>query len=124
MLVRRRTAYLALWHCGTQQYACIRCQVPHPANSVIAAATGARPWCQQLLSAVCCVLWQHRYGVAIGSTLAPLVRVLMVLCSPITWPLGKLLDCILGHENVTMKRQQLKAMVQLHGEGAGEGRTC
>jgi len=64
----------------------------------------------------CCV---YRYGVAIGSTLAPLVRVLMVICSPITWPLGKLLDAILGHENVAMKRQQLKAMVQLHGEGAG-----
>jgi metal transporter CNNM len=57
--------------------------------------------------------------VAIGSALAPLVRVLMLLCSPITWPLGKLLDLVLGHENVAMKRQQLKAMVQLHGEHAG-----
>lgn len=65
----------------------------------------------------CCAVC--RYGVAIGSALAPLVRVLMLLCAPITWPLGKLLDCILGHENVAMKRQQLKAMVQLHGEGAG-----
>jgi metal transporter CNNM len=43
----------------------------------------------------------------------------MLLCSPITWPLGKLLDLVLGHENVAMKRQQLKAMVQLHGEHAG-----
>jgi metal transporter CNNM len=39
--------------------------------------------------------------------------------APITWPLGKLLDCVLGHEDVVMKRKQLKAMVQLHGEGAG-----
>jgi metal transporter CNNM len=61
----------------------------------------------------------RRYGVAIGSMLAPLVRVLMLLCAPITWPLGKVLDWVLGHENVAMKRQQLKAMVQLHGEGAG-----
>jgi hypothetical protein len=29
------------------------------------------------------------------------------------------LDWVLGHEDVAMKIQQLKAMVQLHGEGAG-----
>jgi metal transporter CNNM len=67
--------------------------------------------------APCCAV--PRYGVAIGSTLAPLVRVLMLLCAPISWPLSKLLDVVLGHETVAMKRQQLKAMVQLHGEGAG-----
>lgn len=58
---------------------------------------------------------------AIGSTMAPLVRLLMWVCSPITWPLGKLLDWVLGHEDVTMKRQHLKAMVQLHGQDAGLG---
>ena len=77
--------------------------------------------CPMLRLRRCYVLCFVRYGVAIGSTLAPLVRVLMVLCAPITWPLGKLLDWTLGHESVTMKRQQLKAMVQLHGEGAGKG---
>jgi metal transporter CNNM len=48
-----------------------------------------------------------------------MVRGLMFVCAPITWPLAKLLDWVLGHEDVTMKRQQLKAMVQLHAEGAG-----
>jgi hypothetical protein len=49
----------------------------------------------------------------------------MWACSPITWPLGKLLDRVLGHEEITMKRRELKAMVQLHGEGAGgRGGTC
>lgn len=61
----------------------------------------------------------RRYGVAVGSALAPVVRGLMFVCAPITWPLAKLLDWVLGHEDVTMKRQQLKAMVQLHAEGAG-----
>lgn len=45
----------------------------------------------------------------------------MWLCSPITWPMGKLLDYVLGHEDVVMQRRQLKAMVQLHAEDAGEG---
>lgn len=27
---------------------------------------------------------------------APLVRGLVTVCSPVTWPLGKLLDCVLG----------------------------
>lgn len=40
-------------------------------------------------------------------------------CSPIAWPLGKLLDWILGHEAVVMRRSELKAMVELHGETAG-----
>jgi hypothetical protein len=66
----------------------------------------------------------RRYGVAIGSSLAPLVRALMLVLSPVTWPLGKLLDMVLGHEDVTMKRRQLKAMVQLHAEGAGAARVC
>ena len=43
----------------------------------------------------------------------------MWLCAPVTWPLGKILDCVLGHEEVVMKRRQLKAMVALHGETAG-----
>lgn len=86
----------------------------------ITAAVDLAALRRAMCCAVCCVSCKHRYGVAIGSTLAPLVRVLMLLCAPITWPLGKLLDLVLGHENVAMKRQQLKAMVQLHGEGAGE----
>lgn len=61
----------------------------------------------------------RRYGVAIGAACAPMVRALMFVCSPVTWPLGKLLDCVLGHEEITMKRRELKAMVQLHGENAG-----
>ena len=65
-----------------------------------------------------------RYGVAIGAALAPLVRGLMWICAPITWPLGKLLDFVLGHEDVVMKRAQLKAMVQLHHEGAGAPRRA
>jgi hypothetical protein len=47
------------------------------------------------------------------------LQVLMWVCAPITWPLGRLLDLILGHEDTLMKRQQIKAIVSLHAEGAG-----
>jgi len=83
---------------------------PTPAAPTIRTTTG-----EIIPQAVC-----SRHGVAIGAALAPIVRALMWLFAPITWPLGKLLDCVLGHEDVVMKRNQLKAMVQLHGEGAGE----
>jgi CBS domain containing-hemolysin-like protein len=71
------------------------------------------------MSAVVVLYIGHRYGVSIGAACAPLVRVLMWACSPVTWPLGKLLDRVLGHEEIAMKRRELKAMVQLHGENAG-----
>lgn len=64
----------------------------------------------------------RRYGLAIGASLAWLVRIIMALCSPIAWPLGKLLDVLLGTEqHVLFRRKQLKALVDLHGEGGGMG---
>lgn len=66
--------------------------------------------------------WSRRYGLAIGASLAWLVRIIMALCSPIAWPLGKLLDVLLGTEqHVLFRRKQLKALVDLHGEGGGMG---
>ena len=41
----------------------------------------------------------HRYGLAVGSYSAWLVRALMVLCWPIAWPISKLLDYLLGSEH-------------------------
>lgn len=58
-----------------------------------------------------------RYGLAIGSSLAPLVRVLMVLLFVVAWPISKLLDCLLGHEHSTFfRRAELKELVDLHKE--------
>ena len=39
-----------------------------------------------------------RHGLAIGAFLAWPVRVLMFACSPVSWPVGKLMDCMLGKE--------------------------
>ncbi|KAI9222639.1 hypothetical protein BC828DRAFT_365028 [Blastocladiella britannica] len=56
-----------------------------------------------------------RYGLAIGANCAWFVRLLMLLLSPIGYPMSKLLDWILGEaEGTTYKRAELKALVSLH----------
>ncbi|KAL6758137.1 hypothetical protein V8C86DRAFT_2604553 [Haematococcus lacustris] len=63
-----------------------------------------------------------KYGLVVGAKLARLVKLLMLLTSPISWPFGKLLDAVLGHEgHVLFRRQQLKVLMDLHGEGAAMG---
>ncbi|XP_022927833.1 DUF21 domain-containing protein At2g14520 isoform X4 [Cucurbita moschata] len=63
-----------------------------------------------------------RYGLAIGSTIAPFVRVLVWICFPIAYPISKLLDFLLGHGHVALfRRAELKALVNLHGNEAGKG---
>lgn len=60
-----------------------------------------------------------RYGLAIGATLAPMVKLLMLLLFVIAWPISKLLDCLLGHEHSTFfRRAELRELVDLHRESA------
>ncbi|CAI5965273.1 unnamed protein product [Closterium sp. NIES-64] len=70
-----------------------------------------------------------RYGLAVGANLIPLVRCLMLLCWPIAFPIAKVLDYLLapaaqgtevldyllGHDDPLFRRQQLKALVSIHG---------
>nr|GMD10002.1 DUF21 domain-containing protein At2g14520 [Ipomoea batatas] len=63
-----------------------------------------------------------RYGLAIGAFTAPVVRVLVWICFPIAYPISKLLDFLLGHENKALfRRAELKTLVNLHGNEAGKG---
>ncbi|CAN1807436.1 DUF21 domain-containing protein At4g14230 [Linum perenne] len=62
-----------------------------------------------------------RYGLAVGANLAWLVRVLMIICYPIAFPIGKILDCVLGHNEALFRRAQLKALVSIHSQEAGKG---
>ncbi|XP_022158632.1 DUF21 domain-containing protein At2g14520-like [Momordica charantia] len=63
-----------------------------------------------------------RYGLAIGSTVAPFVRVLVWVCFPVAYPISKLLDFLLGHGRVALfRRAELKTLVNLHGNEAGKG---
>ncbi|CAN8324450.1 unnamed protein product [Cochlearia groenlandica] len=62
-----------------------------------------------------------RYGLAVGANFVWLVRILMVLCYPIAFPIGKILDLVLGHNDALFRRAQLKALVSIHSQEAGKG---
>nr|XP_007159195.1 hypothetical protein PHAVU_002G217200g [Phaseolus vulgaris]ESW31189.1 hypothetical protein PHAVU_002G217200g [Phaseolus vulgaris] len=63
-----------------------------------------------------------RYGLAIGASVAPFVRVLVCVCFPVAFPISKLLDFLLGHRHEALfRRAELKTLVNLHGNEAGKG---
>ncbi|KAA8548585.1 hypothetical protein F0562_000269 [Nyssa sinensis] len=62
-----------------------------------------------------------RYGLAVGANFVWLVRILMIICYPIAYPIGKILDWALGHNEALFRRAQLKALVSIHGQEAGKG---
>jgi hypothetical protein len=55
-----------------------------------------------------------RYGLSIGGHAAPVVRLLMWLTAPISWPIGKGLDWLLGKEQPVFGKRQISALVDLH----------
>ncbi|PKA54238.1 DUF21 domain-containing protein [Apostasia shenzhenica] len=63
-----------------------------------------------------------RHGLAIGAALAPVVRVLVWICFPVSYPISKMLDFLLGKDHVALfRRAELKTLVNLHGNEAGKG---
>ena len=60
-----------------------------------------------------------RYGLQVGAALCWLVRIFMVLLFILAYPVGKLLDCILGVEiGNTYTRAQFKKLIELHTASA------
>ncbi|KAG0599527.1 hypothetical protein M758_12G158900 [Ceratodon purpureus] len=63
-----------------------------------------------------------QHGLAIGAAMAPAVRVLVIVFLPVTYPISKLLDYILGPgETALFRRAELKTLVAFHGNEAGKG---
>ncbi|XP_027338108.1 DUF21 domain-containing protein At2g14520-like [Abrus precatorius] len=63
-----------------------------------------------------------RYGLAIGATVAPIVRGLVWICFPVAYPISKLLDFLLGQRHKALfRRAELKELVNMHGNEAGKG---
>ncbi|XP_064405122.1 uncharacterized protein LOC135350301 [Halichondria panicea] len=59
-----------------------------------------------------------RFGLAIGYYCSPIVLVLMAILFPISFPIAKLLDLILGKEHSTFfRRAELRELVKMHGDG-------
>lgn len=63
-----------------------------------------------------------KFGLSIGSSMSPLVKVLMYATSAISYPLSKFLDYMIGENHAgLMKRKQLEALVEFHGTVEGKG---
>ncbi|KAL5777997.1 hypothetical protein ACOSP7_010923 [Xanthoceras sorbifolium] len=63
-----------------------------------------------------------RYGLTVGATLAPFVRVLLFLFYPVSYPISKVLDWMLGKGHAALlRRAELKTFVNFHGNEAGKG---
>ncbi|KAB2598685.1 DUF21 domain-containing protein [Pyrus ussuriensis x Pyrus communis] len=63
-----------------------------------------------------------RYGLSLGAKMSHLVRLLLVVFLPLSYPFSKLLDCLLGKgHSALLKRVELKTFVDLHADEAGKG---
>eukprot|EP00931_Biecheleriopsis_adriatica_P055859 TRINITY_DN33106_c0_g1_i1.p1 TRINITY_DN33106_c0_g1~~TRINITY_DN33106_c0_g1_i1.p1 ORF type:complete len:403 (-),score=74.05 TRINITY_DN33106_c0_g1_i1:27-1235(-) len=81
-----------------------------PIVAVIISVTAVLAFGEIIPQAVC-----KSYGLAVGAASAPLVRLLLVICSPIAWPIGKVLDKLLGHDGGRIyRRPQLAAILDIH----------
>ncbi|XP_022155611.1 putative DUF21 domain-containing protein At1g03270 [Momordica charantia] len=88
----------------------------HPFVAVFLSVTFVLAFGEIIPQAIC-----SRYGLAVGANFVWLVRILMIICYPISYPVGKVLDAVLGHDDALFRRAQLKALVSIHGQEAGKG---
>ncbi|XVF73732.1 hypothetical protein PTKIN_Ptkin13bG0006300 [Pterospermum kingtungense] len=88
------------------------------------------PWAAILISVTLILMFGEilpqavctRYGLKVGAAMAPLVRVLLFLFLPISYPISKLLDWMLGKGHAALlHRAELKTFVDFHGNEAGKG---
>ncbi|KAL5155041.1 putative DUF21 domain-containing protein [Glycine soja] len=104
----------------------------HPFVAVVLSVTFVLAFGEVIPQAIC-----TRYGLYVGANFVGLVRVLMIICYPIAYPIGKggvrtiwirslhlcfqVLDVLLGHDHALFRRAQLKALVSIHSQEAGKG---
>ncbi|KAL4338044.1 hypothetical protein AHAS_Ahas12G0170800 [Arachis hypogaea] len=79
----------------------------HLIVAVILSVTFVLAFGEVIPQAIC-----SRYRLYVGSNFVGLVRVLMIICFPIAYPFGKVLDILLGHNDALFQRVQLKPMFQ------------
>ncbi|XVF21808.1 hypothetical protein REPUB_Repub12eG0121900 [Reevesia pubescens] len=88
----------------------------HPFVAVLLSVTFVLAFGEIIPQAIC-----SRYGLAVGANFVWLVRILMIICYPIAYPIGKVLDAVIGHGDALFRRAQLKALVSIHSQEAGKG---
>ncbi|GMY07322.1 DUF21 domain-containing protein At2g14520-like [Fagus crenata] len=63
-----------------------------------------------------------RYGLCLGAKMSYFVRLLLMLFFPISYPISKLLDWLLGKGHSALyRRAELKTLVHMHANKAGKG---
>ncbi|KAM7274306.1 hypothetical protein ACFE04_028970 [Oxalis oulophora] len=63
-----------------------------------------------------------RYGLSVGAKLSPFVRLLVIIFFPLSYPISKLLDLLLGkRHSALLRRAELKMFVDMHANEAGNG---
>ncbi|GAV82737.1 CBS domain-containing protein/DUF21 domain-containing protein [Cephalotus follicularis] len=88
----------------------------HPFVAVMLSVTLVLAFGEIIPQAIC-----SRYGLSVGANFVWLVHVLMIICYPIAYPIGKILDAVIGHTDALFRRAQLKALVCIHSQEAGKG---
>lgn len=88
------------------------------------------PWAAILISVTLILMFGEilpqaictRYGLKVGAAAAPFVRLLLVLFFPISYPISKVLDWMLGKgHSALLRRAELKTFMDFHGNEAGKG---
>ncbi|GAB4822256.1 hypothetical protein N2152v2_009302 [Parachlorella kessleri] len=88
----------------------------NPVAAILISVSAVLLFGEVIPQAVC-----KRYGLQVGAYLAWFVRALMLLTAPISYPIAKLLDYLLGEESALFRRAELKALVSMHAEPVDEG---
>ncbi|KAF4361712.1 hypothetical protein F8388_026402 [Cannabis sativa] len=85
--------------------------------AIIMSVTLVVAFAEVIPQAVC-----SRYGLCIGAKMSSFVRLLLFIFFPISKPISKLLDWLLGEgHSVLLRRAELKTLVDLHANEAGKG---
>ena len=85
-------------------------KISNPIIAIIVSVTAVLLFGEVVPQAIC-----TRYGLAIGANVSPLVWFLIAITFPISWPIAKLLDCLLGSEHGTFfRRSELGVLVDMH----------